>query len=88
MAYDSDPSRDGTMPIYFPVAEQLRVAAGLGFRASENLHLRMSASLINQGVIRIDQASHPLPLPGIPPLTGTIRDSRIYVLGFTADYRP
>jgi long-chain fatty acid transport protein len=88
MAYDSDPSRDGTMPIYFPVAEQLRVAAGLGFRASENLHLRMSASLINQGVIRIDQASHPLPLPGIPSLTGTIRDSRIYVLGFTADYRP
>lgn len=88
MAWDSDPSRDGTMPIYFPVAEQLRIAAGLGFRASDSLRLRMSASIIDQGVIRIDQASHPLPLPGIPPLTGTVRDSRIYVLGFTADYRP
>ena len=88
VAYDSDPSRDGTMPIYFPVAEQLRVAAGLGFRASDSLRLRMSVSLVDQGTIRVDQASHPLPLPGIPPLTGTIRDSRIYVFGFTADYRP
>ncbi|NJD31087.1 MAG: hypothetical protein FIB04_04310 [Gammaproteobacteria bacterium] len=88
VAYDSDPSANGTMPVYFPVAEQLRIAAGADYQASASLLLRMSLSVINQGDIRIAQDSHPVPLPGIPTVTGTIGGSRIYVLGLTADYRP
>jgi long-chain fatty acid transport protein len=88
VAYDSDPSASGTMPVYFPVAEQLRVAAGADYQYSPSLLLRTSLSLVNQGDIRIAQDSYPVPLPGIPPVNGTIHGSRIYVLGFTADYRP
>jgi long-chain fatty acid transport protein len=88
VAYDSDPSASGTMPIYFPVAEQLRLALGADYRASDSLLLRGSVSLINQGEVRIEQVSHPLPLPGMPAVTGTVHGSRIYVLGLTAAYRP
>ncbi len=88
VAYDSDPSTRGRVPVYFPVAEQFRVAAGADYRYSDALLLRFSASVINQGEIHVAQDSFPLPLPGIPPVDGTIRNSRIYVLGLTADYRP
>jgi long-chain fatty acid transport protein len=88
IAYDSDPSENGTVPVYFPVAEQLRLAAGVDYQFNESLLLRAALSVINQGDIRVAQDSSPVPLPGIPPVTGTMNGSRIYVLGLTADYRP
>lgn len=88
IAYDSDPSANGTMPIYFPMAEQLRLAAGADYRFSETLLLRVALSVISQGKVRVAQDTYPVPLPGIPSVTGTINGSRVYVLGFTADYRP
>ncbi len=88
IAYDSDPSAHGTMPIYFPMAEQLRLAAGADYRHSDTLLLRVALSVIRQGDVRIAQDAQPVPLPGIPPVTGTIGGSRIYALAFTADYRP
>jgi len=88
IAYDSDPSVNGTMPIYFPMAEQVRLAAGADYRFSETLLLRVALSVISQGKVRVAQDTHPVPLPGIPGVTGTINGSRVYVLGFTADYRP
>jgi long-chain fatty acid transport protein len=88
VAYDSDPSVNGTMPVYFPMAEQLRVAAGADYRYSDTLLLRLALSVISQGKVRVAQDTYPVPLPGIPPVTGTIGGSRIYVLGFAADYRP
>lgn len=88
VAYDSDPSSDGTMPVYFPVAEQWRLAAGADYQPSDSLRLRLSLAVISQGTVHVSQESHPVPLPGIPVVKGTIRDSRIYAVGFTADYRP
>jgi long-chain fatty acid transport protein len=88
IAYDSDPSSNGTMPIFFPMAEQLRVAAGADYRYSEALLLRVALSVISQGDVRVAQHAHPVPLPGIPAVTGTISGSRLYALAFTADYRP
>jgi long-chain fatty acid transport protein len=88
IAYDSDPSAHGTMPTYFPMAEQLRLAAGADYQYSETLLLRVALSVISQGDVRVAQDAHPVPLPGIPPVTGTISGSRIYALAFTADYRP
>ena len=89
IAYDSDPApASGTMPIYFPMAEQFRIAAGADYRFSEALLLRVALSVINQGKVRVAQDTYPVPLPGIPNVTGTISGSRVYVLGVTADYRP
>ena len=86
LSYDSDPAGGGTVPIYFPVADQLRIAAGAEYRRSDALTLRMSLSVVSQGDVRVEQASMPFPLPGIPPVTGRIDGSRIYVLGLTANY--
>jgi long-chain fatty acid transport protein len=88
IAYDSDPSSHGTMPIYFPMADQLRLAAGADYQYSETLLLRVALSVISQGDVRVAQDAYPVPLPGIPPVTGTISGSRIYALAVTADYRP
>ncbi len=89
IAYDSDPApASGTMPVYFPMAEQLRLAAGADYRFSDTLLLRVALSVISQGKVRVEQDTYPVPLPGIPNVTGTISGSRVYVLGLTADYRP
>jgi len=88
LAYDRSPSPSGRMPIYFPVAEQWRVAAGADYQMNERLLLRLALSVVNQGDIRVGQDSYPMPLPGIPPLSGTIKGSRIGVLGLTVDFRP
>jgi long-chain fatty acid transport protein len=89
IAYDSDPAgASGTMPVYFPMAEQLRLAAGADYQFSDALLLRVALSVISQGKVTVSQDTYPVPLPGIPPVTGTISGSRVYVLGFTADYRP
>ena len=88
VAYDSDPARQDTMPVYFPVAEQLRLAMGLDYRHSPKVLIRLAASVISQGDVRIAQESYPVPLPGIPPVTGRVENSRIYVVGLAVDYRP
>jgi hypothetical protein len=33
------------------------------------------------------QASYPLPLPGIPPLTGRYQDTRVYAIAVAADFK-
>ncbi len=86
IAYDSDPSADGTMPAYFPIAEQLRLAAGVDCRVSSELVLRLALSVIQQGAVRVAQTGHPLPLPGIEPLYGRFDGSRVYVIGLAADF--
>jgi long-chain fatty acid transport protein len=89
IAFDSDPApASGTMPIYFPMAAQFRVAAGADYMFSEALLLRVALSVVSQGKVRVAQDTYPVPLPGIPNVTGTINGSRVYVLGLTADYRP
>jgi long-chain fatty acid transport protein len=86
VAYDSDPGVRGQVPAYFPVAEQWRIAAGAERSYGDDLTLRVCASIMAQGDARFVQTTHPLPLPGIPPLQGTIEDSRVYVLGFGVDF--
>ena len=88
VAYDSDPARQDTMPVYFPVAEQLRLAMGVDYRHSPKMLVRLAASVVSQGDVRIAQESYPVPLPGIPPVTGRVENSRIYVVGLAVDYRP
>ena len=88
IAYDSDPARRDTLPVYFPVAEQRRLAVGVDYRHSPGLLIRLATSVINQGDVRIAQESYPVPLPGIPPVTGKVENSRIYVVGLAVDYRP
>jgi long-chain fatty acid transport protein len=88
VAYDSDPSASGTVPAYFPTAEQLRVAAGIERRLSETCTVRIALSVVNQARARVVQDSHPLPLPGTGLLTGDFEPSRVYILGVAADFRP
>jgi long-chain fatty acid transport protein len=88
VAYDSDPSASGTVPAYFPTAEQVRVAVGADRRLSETCTLRIALSVVNQDKARVVQDSHPLPLPGIGLLTGDFEPSRVYILGVAADFRP
>jgi long-chain fatty acid transport protein len=87
VAYDSDPSASGTVPAYFPTAEQVRVAVGVDRRLSETCTLRIALSVVNQHKARVVQDSHPLPLPGIGPLTGEFEPSRVYILGVATDFR-
>ena len=87
VAYDSDPTRGGSTPVYFPIAEQVHVAAGIERRLSEDCSVRVALSVINQARARVVQDSHPLPLPGIGPLTGSYEPSRAYMLGITGDFR-
>lgn len=86
VAYDSDPSADGSMPAYFPIADQLRLAAGVDCRVSSELVLRLALSVIQQGTVRVAQREHPLPLPGIAPLYGRFDGSRVYVIGLAAQF--
>jgi long-chain fatty acid transport protein len=87
-AYDSDPAPHGVVPVYFPVAEQLRLALGVDYRYSPRWLFRAGLSVVNQGTVQIAQDGYPVPLPGIPPVTGRIEGSRIYVVGLAVDYRP
>jgi len=86
VAYDTDPSTHGTMPPYFPVADQLRLAAGVEHRVNDTLTLRFALSVLNQGDIRVEQDGHPLLLPGVDPLRGTFDGGRVLVIGVAADY--
>lgn len=86
VSYESDPATDAGVPIYFPVAEQWRIAAGAERSISDALRLRAELSVVLQGDADVVQVTHPLPLPGIPPLTGAYEDTRVYMLALAADF--
>ena len=86
VGYDSSPAPDRGVPTYFPVAEQWRIAAGAERRFSESLRLRAGLSVVLQGDAKVVQESHPMPLPGVPPLTGQYTDTRVYLVSLAADF--
>jgi len=87
LGYDSDPSPDGAMPGYFPVASQLRVGLGGDWQPRDDLTIRLALSVVQQGDVHVEQRGHPLPLPGVGPLTGTYPESRLYLAAIAVDYR-
>jgi len=84
--YESSPATDRGVPIYFPVAEQWRIAAGAERRFSESLRMRAALSVVLQGDAKVVQESHPMPLPGVPPLTGRYTDTCVYLVSLAADF--
>jgi len=85
--YESSAATDGGAPVYFPVAEQWKVAAGLERQIGTAARLRGALAVTLQGDADVVQANHPLPLPGIPEFTGTYTDTRLYLLSLAADFR-
>jgi long-subunit fatty acid transport protein len=88
VSYDSNPATAGGTAAYFPVAEQWRIAAGAEHSFNEAWRLRAELSVVLQGTADVVQLTHPLPLPGIPPLTGTYENTRVYMLAIAADFTP
>jgi long-chain fatty acid transport protein len=86
LSYESSPAPDAGVPAYFPVGEQWRLAAGAERTFGDDLRLRLMLSVLEQGDTRVAQTTHPVPLPGIGPLTGTYQNSRAYMLGVAADF--
>jgi long-chain fatty acid transport protein len=86
VSYESNPATAGGVPAYFPVAEQWRVAAGAEHSFNDAMRLRAELSVVLQGTAEVVQLTHPLPLPGIPPLTGAYQDTRVYMLAIAADF--
>ena len=86
VSYDSNPATAGGTAAYFPVAEQWRIAAGAEHSFNDTWRLRAELSVVLQGDADVVQLTHPLPLPGIPPLTGTYEDTRVYMLAIAADF--
>jgi long-chain fatty acid transport protein len=86
VGYESNPATAGGTAAYFPVAEQWRIAAGAEHSFNEAWRMRAELSVVLQGNAGIVQLTHPLPLPGIPPLTGTYQDTRVYMLAIAADF--
>ncbi len=86
VSYESNPATAGGTAAYFPVAEQWRIAAGAERSVNEACRLRAELSVVLQGNAEVVQLTHPLPLPGIPPLTGTYADTRVYMLAIAADF--
>jgi long-chain fatty acid transport protein len=85
--YESSPATSGGVPAYFPVAEQWRFAAGAEWAMSDVLRWRLELSVVQQGDAHVVQTSYPLPLPGIPPLTGRYQDTRVYAVAVAADFK-
>jgi long-chain fatty acid transport protein len=86
VSYDSTPATAEGTAAYFPVAEQWRIAAGAEHSFNEAWRLRAELSFVLQGNADVMQLTHPMPLPGIPPLTGTYEDTRVYMLAIAADF--
>jgi len=86
LGYESSPAPSAGVPAYFPVGEQWRIAAGVERTFSDDLRLRLMLSVLEQGDTKVVQTTHPVPLPGIGPLTGTYENSRAYMLGVAADF--
>lgn len=88
VGYESDPARGGGMPAYLPVADQWRLALGADWRMRDDVTLRAALSVIQQGDVNVVQHGHPLPVPGVGPLSGTFSDSRLYLAALAVDWRP
>lgn len=86
VGYESNPATDGKVPAYFPVAEQWKIAAGAGRSISDAWRLRAEATVTFQGDAVVAQQTHPLPLPGIPQLTGSYAETTVYMLALAADF--
>jgi long-chain fatty acid transport protein len=86
VSYDSNPATTGGTAAYFPVAEQWKIAAGAEHSFNDAWRMRAELSVLLQGDANVVQLTHPLPLPGIPPLTGTYEDTRAYMLAIAADF--
>lgn len=54
---------------------------------TDTVRLRGTASVIIQGDADVVQTTHPVPLPGIPELTGKYEDTRVYLVALAADFR-
>jgi long-chain fatty acid transport protein len=88
VGYESDPARGGGMPAYLPVSDQWRLGLGADWRMRDDVTLRAALSVIQQGDVHVVQHGHPMPLPGVGPLSGTISDSRLYLAALAVDWRP
>lgn len=86
VGYESNPATAAGTAAYFPVAEQWRIAAGAAYSFNDACRLRAEVSVVLQGTAEVVQLTHPLPLPGIPPLTGAYDDTRVYMLAIAADF--
>jgi long-chain fatty acid transport protein len=86
VGYESSPATSGGVPVYFPVAEQWTFAAGIEHPLADSVRLRAEVSVIFQDEAKVVQASNALPLPGVPPLTGTYENARVYLFALTADF--
>jgi long-subunit fatty acid transport protein len=87
VGYESSPAPSTGVPAYFPAADQWRFASGFERPVSDAVRVRASFSMTRQGDAAVVQTAHPLPLPGIPPLTGTYQHTSVYALGLAADFR-
>lgn len=85
--YASSPAPAEGVPVYFPVAEQWKLAAGVERTINDAVRLRGAVSVILQDDADVVQVTHPVPLPGIPALTGRYEDTRVYVVALAADFR-
>jgi len=86
IGYESSPAPAAGVPAYFPVADQWRLAAGAERAFGDDLRLRIMMSVIGQGDTKVAQTTHPVPLPGIGPLTGRYENTRAYMLGAAVDF--
>jgi long-chain fatty acid transport protein len=86
LGYESNPATKSGVPAYFPVAEQWIIAAGVERRINDAMQIRAELGVILQGDANVEQLTHPLPLPGIPHLTGTYEDTRVYMFALAADF--
>jgi long-chain fatty acid transport protein len=86
IAYESSPATDGGVPAYCPVAEQWAISAGIEHPISDAIRLRAGMSVVFQGDAELIQANA-LPLPGVPPLSGTYENGRVYLLTLAADFK-
>jgi long-chain fatty acid transport protein len=86
--YESSPATSGGVPAYFPAAEQWKLAAGAERSISDAWRVRAEFAVIFQGDADVVQLTHPLPLPGIPQMTGSYDDTRVYMIALAADFMP
>lgn len=85
IAYDTDPSDDHPVPIYFPMTAQRRTAVGFEYQPRPGLVVRCAYSLLSQDAIRVDPQYQPLPLPGATAVPGQFEPSRLHVLAVSIE---
>jgi long-chain fatty acid transport protein len=85
-AYDSSPGKEPTMPAYFPVGEQRRVAVGAEYRQASGAVVRAALSVIDQPDVRVAPPDATWPLPGTGSFGGTVQSNRAYVFCIATDF--